>query len=60
MKVLLISPLPPPVGGIATWTNNVLYYYISNDQNIEILLLNTALKFRNVTNTNFIYRYLRV
>lgn len=40
MKVLLISPLPPPVGGIGTWTEK----YLSNCPrfNIEADIVNTA------------------
>lgn len=56
MKVLLISPLPPPVGGIATWTENILDFYDLENNSVNILLMNTALKFRSITNSSFIYR----
>jgi L-malate glycosyltransferase len=40
LKVLLISPLPPPAGGIATWTSQYLNWAERNDLNVEIV--NTA------------------
>lgn len=54
-KVLLLSPLPPPVGGIAKWTENLLKYLnkIGFDQYIH---LNTALKKRSVTDYGFFSR----
>lgn len=52
MKVLLLSPLPPPVGGIATWTVNILAYYREHNAEIDLLHLNTAVKSRDITNHN--------
>lgn len=42
MKILLISPLPPPSGGIATWTK----YYLNSSfsRNNEVILVNSAVK----------------
>ena len=51
MKVLIVSPLPPPVGGIATWTVNVLQY-LKETSDVEILHFNSAIKFRKITNKN--------
>lgn len=48
MKVLLVSPLPPPVGGIASWTVNILDYYQGNSK-YNLIHLNTALQHRNIT-----------
>jgi len=45
-KILLLSPLPPPVGGIANWTKILL----SKLDGSTIVHLNTALKFRSITN----------
>jgi glycosyltransferase involved in cell wall biosynthesis len=49
-KILLVSPLPPPIGGIASWTIHVLDYLSNldyvNDSNF--LHFNSNLKFRNV------------
>ena len=41
MKVMLVSPLPPPAGGIATWTQTYLRY--SEQVGIELHVVNTAL-----------------
>lgn len=48
MRVLLISPLPPPVGGIASWTVNILDYYKENPE-YDLIHLNTALRHRDIT-----------
>lgn len=40
MKILLLSPLPPPSGGIATWTE--LYMQSEDIRNHKITLINTA------------------
>lgn len=45
IKVLLISPSPPPVGGIQTWTKNLLEYYKGQDH-IELVHINTTVKYR--------------
>lgn len=42
MRVLLVSAIPPPEGGIATWTNKYLEYCQSID--VEIEFVNTALQ----------------
>lgn len=41
MKVLLISPLPPPEGGIAVWTKKYKEYCDQHGQ--ELTIVNTAL-----------------
>lgn len=57
MKILLLSPLPPPVGGIASWTQNILGYYEGYEgSNFEIFLLNTAIKGRNITKKDLLSR----
>lgn len=48
MKILILSPLPPPVGGIASWTVNILSYYEYNPS-IKVSHLNTAVKHRDIT-----------
>ena len=40
MKVLLVSPLPPPKGGIATWTERFVEYSKRNGLVCEVV--NTA------------------
>ncbi|TYC51812.1 glycosyltransferase family 1 protein [Zoogloea oleivorans] len=47
MKVLLLSPLPPPVGGIATWTGLALNA-AELDEEIAVELQDTAVKGRSV------------
>lgn len=55
MKVLMLSPLPPPVGGIASWTVNVLQHY-KNQDSITIEHQNTAIKYRKITDVGFFSR----
>lgn len=40
LKILLVSPLPPPAGGIASWTQQYLDWSKKNNLNVEIV--NTA------------------
>jgi glycosyltransferase involved in cell wall biosynthesis len=40
LRILLISPLPPPAGGIATWTKQYMKWIKENGFNIDIV--NTA------------------
>lgn len=43
MRVLLVSPLPPPYGGIAHWTQLMLTHAItSRDSEVELKVLDTA------------------
>lgn len=37
MKILLISPMPPPAGGIATWTEIYLKSKISKENEIDLI-----------------------
>lgn len=37
LKVLLISPLPPPAGGIATWTKQYIKWASRNGLNVDIV-----------------------
>jgi glycosyltransferase involved in cell wall biosynthesis len=48
MKVLLMSPLPPPEGGIASWTLNMLEYSAQGLTRFEIIQQDTGLKYRNI------------
>ena len=57
LKVLLVSPLPPPVGGIASWTPNIIKYYANNGSNIKLTLLNSALKGKTITSNSLVKRY---
>ncbi len=54
LKILLISPLPPPAGGMATWTK--LYLESESARNNQIVLVNTAkttIGARNLSKNNF-------
>lgn len=48
MKVLLISPLPPPAGGIASWTKRYLNSEIAQEHEVDIV--NIAVKGERVNN----------
>lgn len=49
--ILILSPLPPPLGGIASWTVSLFMYFSFNSiDNVEHI--NTAIKFRRVTHIN--------
>jgi glycosyltransferase involved in cell wall biosynthesis len=56
-NVLLVSPLPPPVGGIASWTPNIIKYYANSDCNVKLTILNSALKGKSITSSSLIKRY---
>lgn len=45
-KVLYLSPLPPPPGGISIWTEKLVRYGLPNGFNIELVNLN-SLQSRN-------------
>lgn len=50
MKVLLVSPLPPPIGGIATWTENYINFFKMTTT--DIYLVNSAIRGKRVTNVS--------
>ena len=43
MKVLLVSPLPPPSGGIATWTKEIIEHFNERNDGVFVQVINTAL-----------------
>ena len=57
IKILLISPLPPPVGGIATWTRIILDYF-NNKSTVNIIHYNNNINQFLVINKNLIFRIL--
>ena len=57
MKVLLVSPLPPPVGGIATVTANMISYFETNPNGISLTVYNTSHNFRSITSSSFFVRF---
>lgn len=46
-KVLLVSPLPPPYGGIARWTEQIIAY-LDKDKSVEYKHLDIAVRWRSV------------
>lgn len=54
-QVLLVSPVPPPVGGIASWTLNMVNYFSNGNSSIKLALLNSAIK-NNKNTSNFLLR----
>jgi glycosyltransferase involved in cell wall biosynthesis len=56
MKLLLVSPLPPPVGGVASWTKNILEYYSKNKSSWEVIHQNTAIKYKKITDLSYMSR----
>lgn len=54
-KILLISPLPPPIGGIATWTKHILKSF-EGEKRVELLHYNSAIAGRRITQHSFLLR----
>lgn len=57
-KVMLLAPIAPPVGGIATWTRQVLDYY-ENTRSTRTYVLehyNTAIISKRITELNLFSR----
>ena len=46
LRVLLVSPLPPPIGGIASWTVRLLEQ-VESRRDIEIYHVDTAVRWRS-------------
>ncbi len=57
MKVLLVSPLPPPAGGIANWSAAVLQEAHSRSD-VEVVHLDTAVRWRSTNNPKILSRLL--
>lgn len=55
LKVLLISPLAPPVGGIGIWTATVLSETANNDS-VGIRVVDTAVRWRAIDNLHPVVR----
>ena len=55
IKVLLLSPLPPPVGGISTWTTQTIIA-LEAENRVEVVLIDTAVKYRRLGNVGLIKR----
>ncbi len=55
LRVCLVSPIPPPYGGIAHWTA-LISSYARDRQDIVISQINTAPKWRSIHQTGIIIR----
>lgn len=56
-KVLLVSPIPPPIGGMASWSTYILDYFEHNDQ-CELVHYNSAVRNRRLTQKSILQRFL--
>jgi glycosyltransferase involved in cell wall biosynthesis len=56
LKVLLISPLPPPVGGIATWTVNIRNYIENHQNRIKLTIVDSTQKKMSITSESTVER----
>jgi glycosyltransferase involved in cell wall biosynthesis len=45
MRILLVAPLPPPPGGIATWTEGLLRFAL-HDSKVEIVHVSSSVRYR--------------
>lgn len=56
MKVLLLSPLPPPFGGISSWTVSFLDFFRSQPNGVDLIHQSTAIKKRKITSNGYLIR----
>jgi glycosyltransferase involved in cell wall biosynthesis len=56
MKVLLIAPAPPPVGGIESVTDNLVNFLKTNPDGTNLILYNTTHRYRPVTSQSLAVR----
>jgi glycosyltransferase involved in cell wall biosynthesis len=56
INVLLISPLPPPVGGIATWTMNLKTHIEKNLSGIKLTIVDSTQKNMSITSESIFDR----
>lgn len=55
IKILLVSPFPPPSGGIATWSKTVLEV-VSDYSEIEVIHIDTGVRWRSTNDLAFFKR----
>ena len=56
MKILLVSPIPPPAGGIATWTRNILSFVKETNYHHQIIHQNTSYNLKEITRVDILSR----
>lgn len=57
LRVLLVAPLPPPIGGISIWTRAMLSYS-AGQPDIEFIHVDCATRFRSIANLRMSARIL--
>ncbi len=55
LNICLISPLPPPIGGISNWSKFV-FKWLSKRRDINFTHIDIAPKWRSIDNTNYFVR----
>lgn len=55
LKICLVSPLPPPYGGISHWTNMVNEHAAKNED-VDLRVINTAPQWRSIHHTGYLLR----
>lgn len=55
LKVCLVSPLPPPAGGIARWTQ-LITEHLADSPRVRMSVINTALRLRSPQSTSSLMR----
>jgi glycosyltransferase involved in cell wall biosynthesis len=55
LKICLVSPLPPPYGGISNWTEMVLRYAVGRED-VKLFIVDTAPRWRGIHNTSLLLR----
>jgi glycosyltransferase involved in cell wall biosynthesis len=58
LKLLLISPLPPPSGGIQTVTETLVSYFRDNQNGTDITLYDNSHRLRPATSQSLLIRFL--
>lgn len=54
MNILLISPVPPPLGGMGIWTQTLIDYFKNSDNNL--FLIDTSPRWRKIYQTQKVFR----
>lgn len=55
LRICLVAPLPPPYGGISHWTSMVSAYALGRP-NVELVVVNTASRWRSIHSTGILLR----
>jgi glycosyltransferase involved in cell wall biosynthesis len=55
IRVCLVSPLPPPAGGIARWTSTIVNH-AEDRADVDLTVVNTALRWRTVQQSSALAR----